>query len=140
MNKLEQFTATPFESIKHYDEQGNEFWYARELQKVLEYSQWRNFEKVIEKAKETCENSGISTLECFAEVSKTSIMPRGGEKEIRDIALNRYACYLIAQNGDFRKEVIAQAQTYFAVQTRRQELQETLLYSKTKVIKVSMVV
>lgn len=124
MNKSEQFTDTPFESIKHYDERGNEFWYTRELQKVLEYTQWRNFEKVIEKAKEACENTGISTLECFADVSKTSIMPRGGEKEIGDIVLTRYACYLIAQNGDPRKEVIAQAQTYFAVQTRRQELQD----------------
>ena len=124
MNKLEQITEVPFENIKHIDEEGNEFWYARELQKVLEYTQWRNFEKVIEKAKEACQNSGISTLDCFADVSKTSTMPNGGEKEIGDIALSRYACYLIAQNGDPRKEVIAQAQTYFAVQTRRQELQD----------------
>ena len=124
MNKLEQFTEVPFENIKHIDEEGNEFWYARELQKVLEYTQWRNFEKVIEKAKEACQNSGISTLDCFADVSKPIISGKGKQEFINDCKLSRYACYLIAQNGDPRKEVIAQAQTYFAVQTRRQELQD----------------
>lgn len=113
-----------FESIRHIDEAGNEFWYARELQEVLGYAKWQNFEVLIEKAKEACKNSGISTSSCFTDTGKTSVMPRGGVKEIGDIKLSRYACYLIAQNGDSRKKVIALAQTYFAVQTRRQELQD----------------
>lgn len=113
-----------FENIKHIDENGQEYWLARELQEVLGYSKWQNFESVIGRAKESCKNSGISISECFADVSKTSDMPHGGSKEIGDIKLTRYACYLIAQNGDPRKETIALAQTYFAVQTRRQELQD----------------
>jgi DNA-damage-inducible protein D len=113
-----------FEEIRHIDENGSEFWYARELQGVLGYSKWQNFEQIVEKAKEACKNSGISTSVCFTDVSKTSSMPNGGLKEISDIKLSRYACYLIAQNGDSRKESIALAQTYFAVQTRRQELQD----------------
>ena len=124
MTQFENYTDSIFEKIKHFDEYSNEFWYARELQHVLEYKEWRNFLKVIEKAKTSCENSGISAYECFVDVNKTSNMPKGGEKEIGDIILNRYACYMIAQNGDPRKDVIALAQTYFAVQTRRQELQD----------------
>lgn len=117
-------TENIFENIKRVDDNGTEYWLARELQEVLEYKEWRNFEKVISKAKVSCENAGILTSSCFVDVNKTSIMPNGGTKEIGDIMLNRYACYLIAQNGDPRKEVIALAQTYFAVQTRRQELQD----------------
>lgn len=124
MTQIEKYANAMFEDIKHINEFGNEFWYARELQHVLEYKEWRNFLKVIEKAKISCENSGIPAYECFVGVNKTSNMPKGGEKEIGDIVLNRYACYMIAQNGDPRKEVIALAQTYFAVQTRRQELQD----------------
>lgn len=115
-------TEKNFESIKHIDESGVEFWYARELMGVLEYKQWRRFEQVIEKAKEACENSNISPCEHFANVGKTSKMPNGGEKVIDEFKLTRYACYLIAQNGDSRKKTIALAQTYFAVQTRRQEI------------------
>lgn len=113
-----------FESIKHIDENGFEYWYARELQKVLEYNKWENFEKVIAKAKTACKNTGISVIEHFPDVRKTIKMPKGAEKEINDYHLTRYACYLIAQNGDPRKEVIALAQTYFAVQTRKQEITE----------------
>ena len=113
-----------FEQIKHIDEDGIEFWYARELQDVLHYTKWGNFKKVIEKAMAACENSGISTFEHFADVGKSFPMPKGGARIIEDITLTRYACYLIAQNGDPRKEEIALAQTYFAVQTRRQELQD----------------
>jgi len=113
-----------FEDIKHIDEYGNEFWYARELQVVLEYKQWRRFEQVIEKAKEACKNSGMSTFEHFADVGKLSKRANNAEVEIKDYKLTRYACYLIAQNGDPRKEVIALAQTYFAVQTRKQEITE----------------
>ena len=118
VNKTEQ----DFESIKHIDENGVEFWYARELMTMLEYKQWRRFEEVIERAKEACENSNIKVDEHFASVGKTSKMPNGGKKIIKDYKLTRYACYLIAQNGDSRKKAIAMAQTYFAVQTRKQEI------------------
>ena len=113
-----------FEDIKHIDENGVEFWYARELMPILEYNKWENFEKVINKAKETCENSGISVLEHFPDVRKLSKRANNAEIEIKDYKLTRYACYVIAQNGDSRKKVIALAQTYFAVQTRKQEITE----------------
>ena len=113
-----------FEDIKHIDENGVEFWYARELMTILEYNKWENFEKVINKAKDACENSGIAVIDHFPDVRKTIQMPKGAEKTILDYKLTRYACYLIAQNGDSRKKVIALAQTYFAVQTRKQEITE----------------
>ena len=113
-----------FENIKHIDENGVEFWYARELMKVLQYSKWQNFEKIINKAKTSCKNSDISVFEHFTDVSKTIKMPKGAEKTILDYKLTRYACYLVAQNGDTRKKVIALAQTYFAIQTRKQEISE----------------
>ena len=113
-----------FEDIKHIDENGIEFWYARELMKILEYKQWRRFENVIDKAKKACENSDISVFEHFADVGKLSKRANNAEVEIKDYKLTRYACYLVAQNGDPRKEVIALAQTYFAVQTRKQEITE----------------
>ena len=95
-----------FEQIKHTDENGVEFWYARELMIILQYKQWRRFESVIEKAKLSCENSGISSFEHFANVGKTIKMPKGAEKTILDYKLSRYACYLIAQNGDSRKKLL----------------------------------
>lgn len=113
-----------FEDIKHIDEYGNEFWYARELQLVLQYSKWENFEKVINKAIKACENSNINILEHFPDVRKTIKMPKSAEKTVVDYKLSRYACYLIAQNADSRKKVVALAQTYFAVQTRKQEIYE----------------
>ena len=113
-----------FESIKHIDENGIEFWYARELMKVLEYSKWENFRKVIDKAMIACENSGFSIKDCFPDVRKSIISGKGKEDFIEDYRLNRYACYLIAQNGDTRKKVISLAQTYFAVQTRKMEINE----------------
>ena len=113
-----------FEDIKHIDENGVEFWYARELMPILQYSNWQNFEKIIDKAKISCENSGISVFEHFIDVSKLSKRANNAEVEIKDYELTRYACYLIAQNGDSRKKVIALAQTYFAVQTRKQEITE----------------
>ena len=120
-NSLINFTEDNFESIKHIDENGVEFWYARELMIVLEYKQWRRFEQVIERAKEACKNSNVNVYDHFADVSK--IVKAGvTNKDIGDIKLTRYACYLIAQNGDSRKKTIALAQTYFAVQTRKQEL------------------
>ena len=113
-----------FEDIKHIDENGVEFWYARELMKILEYNKWENFEKVINKAKDACKNSGISVFEHFPDVRKLSKRANNAEIEIKDYKLTRYACYLIAQNGDSRKKVIALAQTYFTVQTRKQEITE----------------
>lgn len=118
------YTESLFESIKHINEYGEEFWYARDLQSALEYSQWRRFNEVIDKAKLACENSGIPVSEHFADIGKTSPMPNGGFRIINDYELSRYACYLIVQNGDSRKKVIALGQTYFAVKTRQQELIE----------------
>lgn len=111
-----------FEEIKHINEYNQEFWYARELQPLLEYSQWRRFEEAIDRAKQACKNAGFEVSEHFADVGKSSPMPNGGERIINDIMLSRYACYLIVMNGDPRKEVIALGQTYFAVKTRQQEL------------------
>ena len=113
-----------FENIKHALDDGTEYWNARELQHVLEYTDWRNFLKVVDKAKIACENSGILVEEHFVGVNKSSPMPNGGTRIIDDVQLSRYACYLIMQNGDPRKEVIAIGQTYFAVKTRQQEIIE----------------
>lgn len=104
--------------------EGIECWSARDLQRLLGYTKWKNFEKVILKAKDACRNAGEEMDYHFPDVRKTIPMPKGAEKEIDDILLTRYACYLIAQNGDSRKEEIAFAQNYFAVQTRRAELVE----------------
>ena len=103
---------------------GVEFWYARELQKLLGYEQWRNFELIIHKAQISCESAGINASDHFAEVSKLVPIGSGAERAVKDYMLTRYACYLIAQNGDPKKEEIAFAQSYFAVQTRKQELIE----------------
>ena len=111
-----------FEDIRHIDENGVEFWYARELMPILEYSNWQNFEKIVKKAKISCENSDISVLDHFTNVNKMVLIGSGAYREQTDYKLSRYACYLIAQNGDSRKKVIALAQTYFAVQTRKQEI------------------
>ena len=124
MNNLEISNNTTFESIEHIDDEGKEYWYARELQKVLNYTQWRRFNDVIEKAKIACSNSNISVVNHFANVGKTIPMPKGAFKRVDDYKLSRYACYLIAQNGDSRKRVIAEAQTYFAIKTRMQEISE----------------
>lgn len=107
-----------------YEEDGIEFWFARDLQGLLGYSKWENFVKVIEKAKESCENANQIVLDHFPDVRKMVKIGSEAEREIDDIMLTRYACYLIAQNGDPRKEEIAFAQSYFAVQTRKQELIE----------------
>ena len=124
-NELKEiYTNETFEDIKHIDENGIEFWYARELQNVLDYKEWRKFENVINKAKQACENSNISTFEHFVDADKLSKRANNAEVMINDYKLTRYACYLIAQNGDSRKKVIALAQTYFAVQTRKQEITE----------------
>lgn len=113
-----------FEKLKHVNEYGQEFWYARELQVALEYSQWRYLKEAIERAKTACTNSGQNMTDHFAEVRKMVEIGSNAKREIEDIALSRYACYLIVMNGDSRKEVIALGQTYFAVKTRQQELIE----------------
>lgn len=116
------YTESLFESIKHINEYGEEFWYARDLQEALEYTEWRNFFKVISRAITACDNSNNIVSEHFVEVNKTINMPNNASKEILDYKLSRYACYLIVQNGDSRKKVIALGQTYFAIKTRQQEL------------------
>ncbi len=110
-----------------------ECWSARELQDLLGYGKWENFEKVIQKAKDACINAGEQVTDHFPDVGKTIPMPKGAEKEIKDTLLTRYACYLVAQNGDSRKEEISFAQNYFAVQTRRAELVEKRLLEYERV-------
>ena len=124
MNSLAKYSDNTFESIKRINEYGQEYWLARELQGVLEYTEWRNFGGVIEKAMLACEHSNINVSDHFVDVNKTIAMPKNASKEIDDYMLTRYACYLIVMNGDPRKEVIAVGQTYFAVKTRQQEIIE----------------
>ncbi len=114
--------------------EGIECWSARELQELLGYNKWENFENVIQKAKSACINAGEQVVDHFPDVRKTIPMPKGAEKDINDILLTRYACYLVAQNGDSRKEEISFAQNYFAVQTRRAELVEQRLLENERVI------
>ena len=124
MNELNKYKEEIFESIKHLDEEGREYWEARELQKALEYKEWRKFENVIDRAKVACSSSGIDTNVQFVDADKLSINVNKGKRIIKDYKLSRYACYLIAQNSDSRKRSVALAQTYFAIQTRKQELLE----------------
>lgn len=120
-DEIVKYSEQTFDSIKHYTEDGQEFWYARELQRVLEYAEWRNFSGVIEKAKIACQNSGFNPDDDFVDVNK--IVKAGATyKDIGDIMLSRYACYMIVQNADPNKEIIALGQSYFAVKTRQQEL------------------
>ncbi|MEE3342830.1 MAG: DNA damage-inducible protein D [Bacilli bacterium] len=124
LNDIKKYDNRMFEDIKHIDEEGNEYWYARELQDVFEYAQWRRFENTINKAKTACNNSNEIIEDHFANIGKMINLGKGGTRNVDDYKLSRYACYLIAQNGDPRKEVIALAQTYFAINTRKQELLE----------------
>lgn len=119
MNEIKEYTEKMFENIKHIDLNGCEFWYARELQKVLEYKNWRNFNKVIDKAIISANTSYPNQNLWGVEVNTPISSGKGKIEMIKDYKLSRYACYLIAQNGDSRKKVIALAQTYFAIQTRK---------------------
>ena len=125
MKKIsDKYTNNIFENIKHIDDHGNEYWYARELSKVLEYRDWRNFLKVLKKAKAACRNSGFNVVEQLVEVNKLSKRNNNAIANIQDYKLSRYICYLIVQNADPSKEVVALGQTYFAIQTRKQEITE----------------
>ena len=119
-----QYTESLFESIKHIDENGDEFWYARELSKVLEYRDFRNFELTIYKAMDACENSSNIVSDHFGEVTEMVPIGSGAKRGFKSYKLSRYACYLIVMNGDPSKKIIALGQTYFAVKTRQQELIE----------------
>lgn len=122
--KQQNYSDSTFESIKHINDYGQEFWYARELQIALEYKQWRRFCGVIDKAKEACKNSGYTISDHFADIGKMVDIGSSAHREIQDFELSRYACYLIVMNGDSSKEIIALGQTYFAVKTRQRELIE----------------
>ena len=124
MNELKEYTEKMFEDIKHIDENGNEYWYARELMKVLEYKEWRKFNKVIQKAMEACNGSNYYILDHFVFKDKMVSIGSNTSRKIKDYKLSRYACYLIVQNCNPRITIIALAQTYFAIQTRKQELSE----------------
>ena len=134
MNNLEinNNSNTTFEGIKHTDEYGNEYWEARELQSALEYKRWDKFCKVIENAKIACEKSNYIISDHFSQVGKMVEIGSGTKREVLDYKLSRYACYLIAQNGDSRKKSVALAQTYFAIQTRKMELTEREYSSLTE--------
>ena len=128
MNKIVS-SKNMFEDIKHTNEQGVEYWSARELQMALDYKKWQKFNNVINYAKIACKASNNAISDHFTQVGKLILAAKGAKREVVDYHLSRYACYLIAQNADPRKEVVALAQTYFAIQTRKQELNE-LAYSK----------
>ena len=124
MSEIKKYTEKIFEDIRHIDEYGNEYWEARELQIALEYTEWRNFEKVIQKAIVSVENATNTNEVWVVEINKPIKTGKGKEENIKDYKLSRYICYLIVQNGDPRKKVVALGQTYFAIQTRKQELTE----------------
>ena len=124
MNEIKNYTEKIFDDIKHVDENGNEYWEARELMPLLEYSKWERFSNAIDNAKKSCENSGYNVDDHFPDTGKMVQIGSNTKRKIQDYKLSRYACYLIVQNGDSRKKVVALGQTYFAIQTRKQELSE----------------
>jgi len=129
-NKILRPNQTIFEQIKRLDQTKNEYWTARDLAKVLEYSEYRHFKPVIDRAKEACKNSGYKDANHFEDILGMVSIGSGAEREIEDVKLSRYACYLIVQNADPTKEVVALGQSYFAVQTRLQEIQQMKAYQQ----------
>ena len=132
MNEISNYNENVFENIKHIDEYGDEYWYARELQVALDYKRWDKFCKVIENAKIACEKSDYDVLDHFSQLGKMVEIGSGAKRKQVDYELSRYACYLIVQNSDPKKQVVALGQTYFAVQTRKQELTEKEYSSLTE--------
>ena len=132
MNEIKEYTEKMFDDIKHIDEFGNEYWLARELQSILQYTEWRRFKGVIDKAKIASESSGYKDLDHFVGADNMVEIGSDTKRKVSDYKLSRYACYHIAQNGDSRKKVIALAQTYFAIQTRKMELTEREYSSLTE--------
>ena len=128
--RLTKKTMSLFESIKHIDENGNEYWTSRNLWKILEYNEYRNFLPVIEKAKIACKNSGQKIEDHFVDINEMVTIGSGAERELDSIKLSRYACYLIVQNADPSKAIVAQGQTYFAIQTRIAEVQQMKEYQE----------
>ena len=124
MNEIKEYTEKLFEDVKHIDENGNEYWFARELMPLLEYSKWENFNNVIQKAVIAYKNSNNDDLYWLPEVKKPIITGKGKKEFIKDYKLSRYICYLIVQNANPKKKMVALGQTYFAIQTRKQELSE----------------
>ena len=131
-NELSNPNQTVFEQIKETDQNGNEFWGARKLSKVLEYTDFRNFLTVINKAKEACKNSGQPVEDHLVDFNEMVSIGSGAERKMESVKLSRYACYLIVQNADPGKEIVALGQTYFAVQTRLQEIQQMQAYQQLK--------
>ena len=127
---IDKLHHATFEAIRKMDEKGNEFWSARQLSKVLQYSEYRHFLPVIAKAAEACQNSRHAVPDHFEDVLEMVEIGSGAQRQLEDIHLSRYACYLIVQNGDPSKPVIANGQTYFALQTRRQELQDSARFAQ----------
>ena len=124
MNEIKEYTNKIFEDIKHIDENNNEYWLARELMPLLEYTEWRKFKGAINKAITNCKSSNYNVLDHFVDADKMVYIGSNTERKIQDYKLSRYACYLIVLNCDPRKKIIALAKTYFAIQTRKQELSE----------------
>ena len=124
MNKIKEYTEKKFENIKHIDDKNNEYWLARELMPLLEYTLWQNFHRKIKTAMENCINSNYDISDHFIDINKMVDIGSNTKREVQDYKLSRYACYLIVLNCDPRKKVIALAKTYFAIQTRKQELSE----------------
>ncbi len=128
--RITQQHHTTFEEVRQFDEDGNEFWSARDIAPLLEYQDWRNFMQVVDKARLACEQSGRPVADHFGDVTKMVGIGSGAQRPVPDVHLSRYACYLIVQNGDPAKPVIANGQTYFAMQTRRQELADDAKFAR----------
>lgn len=131
-NKITNLNETIFEQIKKIDEYKNEYWTARDLSNILEYSEYRHFRPVIDRAKIACTNSNFEVANHFEDIIAMVSIGSGAERKVEDIKLSRYACYLIMQNADPAKEIVALGQTYFAIQTRLQEIQQLQAYQQLK--------